>query len=144
MVLSSNHSSAFPLANASGAVWTSRLPSLWILSAAYHDQLWRRPRRPIVYRPLTERTAVERAMSEVVLEDLERGQPDLLLVLRYDPAVEGWGGATGHDYLRYLDADPRFRGFLSGYRDRGRVGGYQLFKRVVEGEDRRSDATPPP
>jgi hypothetical protein len=72
---------------------------------------------------------IERVFHETMIEDLDRYQPRLILVLQVDSLVWGHGGATRLDYLAYLMPDPRFRQILSRYEDLGTNGRYGVYRR---------------
>jgi hypothetical protein len=130
-VISSNIASAFPLILESGARWPLRFPSLWPLIALYDHTLdWDRviePRTPDMWVPL------ERSFVDAVYEDLEKGSPELVIVLQSDPSAIGWGGARHFDYLRYFKQDARFGDFFSRYRYADNIGDYALFRRGTDG-----------
>ena len=130
-VISSNIASAFPLILESGARWPLRFPSLWPLIALYDHTLdWDRviePRTPDMWVPL------ERSFVDAVYEDLEKGSPELVIVLQSDPSAIGWGGARHFDYLRYFKQDARFGEFFSHYHYADNIGDYALFRRGTDG-----------
>ncbi len=126
-VLSSNIASAFPLILESGARWPLRFPSLWPLIALYADSLnWT---KVIVPRPYEERGPFERSFVHDVVEDLQNGSPELVIVLRPDANAIGWGGARHFDYLDYLETDPEFARFFASYSSIGSVGNYDVYRR---------------
>jgi hypothetical protein len=128
MVFSSNPASAWPLTTQAGALWSSRYMSYWELAALYHQELWNRD-GPVVFRPLAERSGLEREFHETAIEDLNRFAPKLLVVLERDDTTRAGGGAARLDYLRYFGEDPRFTAFFRHYEDIGRVGAYRLYRR---------------
>ncbi len=128
MVFSSNPASGWPLTVDAGARWASRYMSLWPLAAIYYREIWWSD-APVVFRPLAGRAGLERDFHEAVVEDLERYDPRLLVVLEPSTRVWGWGGAARLDYLGYFGEDPRFQRFFARYRDIGRVGMYRLYRR---------------
>ena len=126
-VLSSNIASAFPLILESGARWPLRFPSLWPLIALYADSLnWT---RVIVPRSHEEWGSFEHSFVDAVVEDLEDGNPELVIVLRPDANAIGWGGARHFDYLEYLGADLKFALFFENYSWIGSVGNYDIYRR---------------
>ena len=127
-VLSSNIASAWPLTTDAGAQSALRYPSLWVLAGVYDTELWSGTRVPM-FRPLSQRTGVELSFQRAVTEDLERSRPALLLVLGLDSTVQGFGGATRLDYLKYLNEDPRFRDFMADYDSLAPIGRLLVFRR---------------
>jgi hypothetical protein len=133
LVLSSNMASAFPLVPESGARWASRFPSVWMLAAAYQDEI--ASPAPLQYRDPAARTALEREMSRAVAADLRRERPDLVLVLRPGPDRWEWG-VRRLDYVRYFEADPDVGQELQAYGYLTDVGEYRAFKRMPRGARR--------
>ncbi len=128
LVLSSNLGTNFPLAVASGATWTSRYPSLWVL-AGVHERELSRGRVPVPPAP-DDQTRAERRLLEAVAEDLERGAPDVILELRPGRSDAPWGGAMLIPYMSYLRrADPRLARDLAGYRYTGDAGVFRVWQR---------------
>jgi hypothetical protein len=128
LVLSSNLGTNFPLAVASGAVWTSRYPSMWVL-AGVHERELSRGRVPEPPAP-NGRSAAERRLLETVAEDLERGRPDVILELRPGESDAPWGGAMLIAYVGYLRrADPRLERDLAAYRYVGDRGVFREYRR---------------
>jgi hypothetical protein len=133
LALSSNLGAGFPLVLETGTRWASRLPSLWVLGALYHEDL--ASAQPLVYRSPGEKGALERFVTQLVIEDLERGPPDLLMVER--PAPDRWEwGVRRFDYIRYFSQEPRFQTLFSQYGYLGDIGAYRLFNRQQSGERR--------
>lgn len=126
-VLSYSNESGFPLVNYTGVRWASRFPHLWILEAAYHDQL--RAPAPLRFRTASAMGPAERYLNDAVYEDLFRYRPDILMVLRH---------ARDHprnthrriDYLGYFSREPRVAALLREYRRVGAVGEYVLYART--------------
>lgn len=137
LVLSSNMASGFPLVPESGARWASRFPSVWMLAAAYQEEI--ASPAPLRYRDPAARTALEREMSRAVAADLRRERPDLVLVLRPSPDRWEWG-VRRLDYVRYFEADPDVAQELQAYGYLSDVGEYRVFKRMPQGVRR----APPP
>jgi len=139
-VLSSNIASAFPLVLQAGARWPLRFPSLWPLIALYADSLdWRHVTVPRAYEA---RGPFEHSFVDDVIEDLESGNPALVLVLQPDVNAIGWGGARHFDYLEYFSTDPEFKQFFEGYTSIGSAGNYDVYRRRTEGQT-SSTAVPP-
>jgi len=135
MVLSWSMASTFPLMTYSGVETVSRFNHLWILGAVYRDEL--RSEAPLRYRDRAAMGQLERYLNDAVVEDLERGRPSLLLVLRPAPDSREWG-LRRLDFLEYFGRDPRFAGLFKRYRYRGEIGEYWWFTRLPE------DAPPAP
>jgi hypothetical protein len=129
MFLSSNPNSGWPLTLDVDARWSSRYMCLWPIVAIYDREIWARPLRTLNPRPYASRDGFELKFSNHVVEDLLREQPRLIGVLRTDSTVGGWGGSRRIDYLNYFGSDPRFREFMSDYREHSVVGAYTLWLR---------------
>ncbi len=127
LVLSTNIASSFPLAAEAGAQWAFRQPSLAMMGAAYSAQL--AGVGLVTPRPLPARIAIEHRLTEQLAADFLRNRPVLVLVMRPEPSVRAWGGATRFDYLAYLQADPQFLEILSDYQPSGNIGDYSLLVR---------------
>ena len=130
MVLSWSMASAFPLATYSGARSVSRFNHLWIPGAVYRDAIY--GEGPLRYRAREEMGPLERYLGDAVVEDLEAGQPRLLLVLRPAPDQPGWG-LRRLDFLKYFGQDPRFARLFARYRYVEMIGEYWLFERLPVG-----------
>lgn len=127
-VLSINMASAFPLVRETGARWTSRLPCLWLLESLYREQL--ADAAPLVYRPPERQPPAERYLNRVVVEDLRRGRPDLIVELRPAPDRFEWG-TRRLDYAAYFGRDPEFAAEFARYRPIADVGEYRLYGRAA-------------
>ncbi|MBA3318679.1 MAG: hypothetical protein H0T50_11405 [Gemmatimonadales bacterium] len=147
MVLSSNMASSFPLVTYAEVGWASRFPSLWLLAAVYWDEV--RAEGPVSYRPPRARQGLEQYLSDAVTQDLAMARPEVILVLRSSPDVQGWG-VRRLDYLRYLGMDPRFERLFGEYAPVADVGEYRVYRRgaVVSGPSlpplHAAAASPPP
>jgi hypothetical protein len=137
-VMSYNISSAYPLINYAGAHSASRFPQLWILAAAYMDQL--RGSGPLRYRAPGAMSPSERYLSQSVLEDLQHRQPRLLVILQHarDLPVNG---LRRLDYVRYFSRDPRIAGILNRYQLVADLGDFKVYERIADGMARSG---PPP
>jgi len=132
--------SSFPLVNYSGVRWASRFPHLWIIEAAYQDQL--HAPRPLRFHTPAEMDRAERYLNDAVYEDLTRHRPDVLMVLKH--ARDTMANSLRRvDYLAYFGRDPRIAQALSQYRLAEEVGQYQLYVRAASpsqpGEPPRSE-----
>jgi hypothetical protein len=132
-VMSYNISSAYPLINYAGAHSASRFAQLWILAAAYMDQL--KGNAPLRYHSPAEMSPSERYMNEAVLEDLRDRRPKLLAILQHarDLPVNGFRRL---DYVAYFSRDPRIARILERYELVADVGDFVVYERVAD------DATP--
>lgn len=127
-VLSTNISSSFPLVLESSSRWALRHPNLWPLVALYPDEV--RQAATVRPRPWSDRGRVERQFAGEVVEDLTRTKPELLLVIRPEPTVHGWGGARRFDYLEYFSDVPGFqRQVLDHYQRDAPSGSYAVYWR---------------
>jgi hypothetical protein len=138
-VLSYTIGSSFPLVNYSGVSWASRFPHLWIVEAAYQDQL--QGTEPVRYRPRERMPVAERYLNDAVYQDLARYHPDVLLVLWQARDVQQ-NGLRRLDYLGYFGRDPRIAAQLGGYRLAEEVGQYHLYVRGA-GVGKSSSGGPP-
>jgi hypothetical protein len=120
--------SSFPLVNYSGVRWASRFPHLWIIEAAYQDQL--HAPRPLRFHTPAEMDRAERYLNDAVYEDLTRNRPDVLMVLKH--ARDTMANSLRRvDYLAYFGRDPRIAQALSRYRLAEEVGQYLLYVRAA-------------
>jgi len=137
-VMSYHIGSAYPLINYSGARSASRFPQLWILPAAYIDQLL--GSRTLRYHTPAEMSPSERYLNEAVFEDLRDQRPKLLIVLQHarDLPINGFRRL---DYVAYFGRDPRIASLLDRYQLVADLGDYMVYERIPDGEPR---ATSPP
>jgi hypothetical protein len=82
-VLSPNMASGFPLTNYLGTVWPLRMNTIWPAVTEYRDQLDAGMSQAL--RPLSEATPLERWALRLMEADLERTQPEWVLVFRHIP-----------------------------------------------------------
>ncbi len=127
-VLSYTIGSSFPLVNYTGVRWASRFPHLWIIEAAYHDQL--NGPQPLHYHTRDQMGPAERYLNDAVAEDLARYRPDLLMVLRNARDVQG-NALRRLDYVGYFSRDRRIAAELRHYRLVEEVGQYWLYLRAA-------------
>jgi hypothetical protein len=132
-VMSYNISSAYPLINYAGAHSASRFAQLWILAAAYMDQL--RSSRPLRYHTPGEMSPSERYLNQAVLGDLRDQRPKLLVILRHarDLPVNGFRRL---DYVAYFSRDPRIASTLDRYQLVANTGDFEVYERIAEGTAR--------
>jgi hypothetical protein len=137
-VMSYHLRSAYPLINYSGARSASRFPHLWILAAEYLDAL--KDSDPLVYRDGLRMSPSERYLNRAVLEDLERNNPQLLVVFRHarDLPVNGFRRL---DYVAYFTRNPQVERILRNYQLLAELGDYLVYERVPAGGPRTG---PPP
>jgi hypothetical protein len=119
--------SGFPLVNYSGVRWASRFPHLWIIEAAYQDQLY--SPAPIRFHSRQEMGPAERYLNDAVLQDLAHYRPDVLLVLRHARDVPQ-NSLRRLDYLAYFERDPSIARQLQQYRLAEEVGQYLVYVRA--------------
>jgi hypothetical protein len=136
-VMSYNISSAFPLINYAGARSASRFPQLWILAAAYMEQL--RGSGPLRYRAPAEMTPSERFLNLAVYEDLRDQRPRLLVVLQHARDLPS-NGFRRLDYVGYFGRDPRIARELARYQRIADLGDFVVYERLGEGAARTGPA----
>jgi hypothetical protein len=129
LVLSWAMGSAWPLTYATEAEWSMRFPSLWMMWVLYADQFWQP--EPISYRSPNAEAPEERFLRDAVAEDLERFQPQLLVVFSTAPDVPA-SGRRRLDYLTYFSRNPRFARQLEFYRYLRTIGMHDVYERVAE------------
>jgi hypothetical protein len=137
-VMSYNISSAYPLLNYAGAHSASRFAQLWILPAAYMDQL--RGAAPLRFRGVGDMTPSERFLNQAVFEDLRDRRPKLLLVLQHARDLPE-NGFRRLDYVGYFARDPGIAGVLDRYQLLADLGDFKVYERVPDGAARSG---PPP
>ena len=111
---------AFPTIHYSGATWSSRFPSLWPLPAI------RTPNVDGHGLSAARRAELDRYLINAVIEDLERGDPDLLFI---DVAKRKPYLGRNFDYVEFFGRDARFRSLLSRYERTVKVDHYQVYER---------------
>jgi hypothetical protein len=129
-VMSYNISSAFPLINYAGAHSASRFPQLWILGAAYMDQL--RSGRPLRYRAPHQMSPSERYLNQAVFEDLRDQRPKLLVVLQHARDLPA-NGFRRLDYVAYFSRDRRIASILDRYQLVTDLGDFVVYERIANG-----------
>jgi hypothetical protein len=139
-VFSYHIGSAYPLINYSGVRSASRFPQLWILAAAYRDQM--QEAGPLRFRDVRSMSAAERYLNESVLADLRAKRPRVLLVLRNARDLPE-NSYRRLDYLAYFSRDPRFSSIFSQYERVEDIGEYAIYRRLATGEARRGPAPAP-
>jgi len=136
-VMSYNISSAFPLINYAGASSASRFPQLWMLPAAYMDQL--KGSAPLRYRAPGEMSASERYLNQAVFEDLRDRRPKLLLILQHARDLPA-NGFRRLDYVAYFSRDPRIANILQRYQLAADLGDFVVYERIPDGTARSARA----
>jgi hypothetical protein len=121
--------SAWPLTYATGAEWSMRFPSLWLVWVLYADQ-FARP-GPLVYRSAAAESSQERFLRTAVAIDLERFEPRLLIAFSAAPDTPA-SGLSRVDYLTYFSRDPRVARQLEYYRHLRTIGVHDVYERVAE------------
>jgi hypothetical protein len=113
----------FPLVNLMRVGWASPYGHLWMVPAMY-PAAWRRSGPgPFPYRQAGEWADFERDMFDRLWRDVERDDPDVLLV----EAPLG----NGFDMREYLATDPRFRARLDATHYAGTAGHYRVFRKAA-------------
>ena len=132
-VMSYHIGSAYPLINYSGARSASRFPQLWILPAAYMDQL--AGSAPLRFHAPDEMSPSERYLNQAVFEDLRDQRPKVLVVLQHARDLPG-NGFRRLDYVAYFRRDPRIAALLDRYQFRADLGDFLVFERIPEAQAR--------
>ena len=140
-VLSPNPASAFPLVYESRVRWASRFPCLWLLVAAYRDELAKEA--PLAYRDTSDQTSAERYLVKAVVDDLRRWDPKLILALQPAPDQREWG-TRRLDFVKYFSRDTAFARAFSRYSFLGTIGEYQAFRRAEGAPVASAPRTPEP
>jgi hypothetical protein len=130
--------SAYPLINYSGTRSASRFPQLWMLPAAYMDQL--RGSRPLRFHEPGGMGSSERYMNRAVFEDLRDQRPKLLVILKHARDLPR-NGFRRLDYVAYFSRDPGIARLLADYQLVGDVGDHLVYERIPDGAARTA---PPP
>ena len=126
MVLSPNMASGFPLTQYAGTRWVQRYSNLWPVVAAYDSAI--KDPAPFRFRSPADADPLEAELRGSVAEDLARGSPDLVLVLRTGPDEPRWG-MRRLDLIEYLSADSGFAQAFASYDSVGVVGQYVVHRR---------------
>ena len=126
MVLSPNMASGFPLTQYAGTRWVQRYSNLWPVVAAYDSAI--KDPAPFRFRPPAAADPLEAELRASVAEDLARGNPDLVLVLRTGPDEPRWG-MRRLDLIEFLSADSAFAQAFAAYDSVGVVGQYVVHRR---------------
>jgi len=129
LVLSWAMGSAWPLTYATGAEWSMRFPSLWMLWVLYADQFVE-PGSIRYHSPANE-PPQETFLRDAVASDMERFDPELLIVFSAAPDTPE-SGLSRLDYLAYFARDPRFAAQLRYYRYLRTIGVHDVYQRVAE------------
>jgi hypothetical protein len=137
-VMSYNISSAYPMINYAGAHSASRFPQLWILPAAYMEQL--QGGGPLRYHAPGEMSPSERYLNQAVFEDLRDQRPKLLVILQHARDLP-MNGFRRLDYVGYFSRDPRIASLLERYQRVADLGDFAVYERVADGTGR--SASPP-
>lgn len=124
-VFSSSISPAFPLVNEAHVGWSSRFPCLWLLPAVIRT----RAAEGNVSTDLSRRLdRIERYQTDILIEDLRRTPPTLIIVDR-QRFKQGFDGLR-FDFLSYFEADPRFRLFWMDYALLTTLDDYEVYRRL--------------
>jgi hypothetical protein len=129
LVLSWAMGSAWPLTYATGAEWSMRFPSLWMVWVLYADQ-FAAPGH-IQYHSDTNEPPQEVFLRDAVASDMERFEPELLIVFSAAPDTPE-SGLSRLDYLAYFARDPKFAAQLRYYQYLRTIGVHDVYHRVAE------------
>lgn len=132
-VLSYYMGSAFPLVNYAEVGLASRFPHLWIFPASYWTVLWEE--QPIRYHTWSEMQFAERMLNDAMAQDLLRGQPRLLLILRPFPDQARYG-LRRLNYVAYFGRRPELASLFAEYQLIATKGQYDIYQRLKPGETR--------
>jgi hypothetical protein len=102
---------AFPAVNYAGVEWASRLSCLWPLPAVIQARSGRAPDTDP--GRLARLDTISRTLVAMVVEDLERAQPELIFISRVRENL-GLSG-LGFDFLAFFERKPRFARLWSQY-----------------------------
>jgi hypothetical protein len=116
---------SFPAVNYLGLTWASRFPHLWPLPAVIR---WRNEEDgPVLEERASRMATIEDYLMDAVVADLERYEPDLVLVDL--PVMQYWVIGVPFDFIRYFSRDPRFASLWSRYEEVGRHGRAIVYRR---------------
>jgi len=123
LVLSPGIYPYYPLVNYGGIRMTMRFQTMWVLQGIYADC----EEYPTLYNAPEDMSEAERFVFESVSDDLERQQPDLVIVDR----VAGMPRCQGRvfDYLEYFMRNPKFSRSFERYTHFMDVDRYVIYKR---------------
>jgi hypothetical protein len=102
---------AFPAVNYAGVEWASRLSCLWPLPAVIQARAGLTSNTDPGH--LARLDAISRALVAMVVEDLERAQPELIFIARTRENL-GLPG-LGFDFLAFFERKPRFARLWAQY-----------------------------
>lgn len=111
--LSPTHGAVFPLVLDLRALWTMRLPSLW----------------PAASGRAQDKASQDR-LRRLVASDLDRGRPDVLLVLRPGGTYAWLGPESQRDWPRWLAQSPEGAAALAPYRPWRSIGEFIVLRRA--------------
>ena len=114
---------AFPVVPMSGATYSWRFYSLWILPGLYPGA-WNPGEKPR-YRTARQRGEFERFLFDSLMEDTSRRPPELVIV----ETTSMKEGLREFDYLEYFLRDDRFALFWRNYELLRDVTNYRVFRR---------------
>jgi hypothetical protein len=123
LVLSPGIYPYYPLVNYGGIRMTMRFQTMWVLQGIYADC----EEYPVLYNAPEDMSEAERFVFDSVSDDLERQQPDLVIVDR----VAGMPRCQGRvfDYLEYFMRNPKFAHAFERYTHFMDVDRYTIYKR---------------
>ena len=123
LVLSSNVSAAFPLANRTDARWTSRFPAQWLVPGAVRVLA-----QPSCSDPTdcAQHRAVLETARRMAVEDFLTGRPTIVIV--DERASKSYFGGIPFDYLKWLGEDPAFASAFASYTLIGHRRNYSIWR----------------
>ncbi len=121
--LSTSVKPSFPLVTYTQSSWSLRYNCLWLLPGLYsgieaHDGVY-------PYHPIDHASKVEKDMLQAVTEDIERGQPDLLIIDRDRKQALN----QSFNMLDYFIRVPKFRQQFQHYKFLKRCGAEDVYIR---------------
>ena len=115
LVFTSSVFPIFPILNFTGLRSTSPYSMMWPIAGNYRLAT-QTSRSEFPYRPRAQRSAIEGAFIDRIVEGMRETPPTLLL---FDDARYKQGfGELAFDFERYFRADPRFNELMRGYERR--------------------------
>lgn len=115
----------FPLVTATGARWSSRFGSLWLIPGSY-SELEKRT-TPFPYHDLDKMGPLEKFQVDAIVEDFAANPPEVII---FDRSRTKQGlGRTDFDFAEYLGRDPRFAELTRDYRHFADVAEFRVLRR---------------
>ncbi len=116
-------SDIYPVVDYAGVNSACRFPGLWLVDSVYaFEQLDLDQEQRILL------TNTKNFLFKVVWEDLQHYQPKLIFVQRQGPGWDYYHIKV--DFIDFFNHDPRFASFWQGYSYLGKVGVYDVYKKI--------------